>query len=490
MTAVPPPAPPADAPKDPRPSRPGPPQRVLVVEDLEDARTSLVELLQMSLGLEVDAAEDGAQALEMLTRRAYALVITDLRMPRVGGMKLIHEIRGRQIPVTIIVTTGHGSIGDAVEAMRLGAFDFIPKPADPQHLCLLVRRALQERELHDEVVALRAALQERHGFQTVLSRSPKMHDVFELVTHVAETDSTVLIIGETGSGKEQVALALHHSSAARRPGQFVPVNCASFPETLLESELFGHERGAFTGALAQRIGRFEQAHRGTLFLDEVGDIPPAMQVKLLRVLQDRRFERLGGSDPIEVDVRVVAATHRNLEQLVAEGKFRDDLYYRLNVVRVDLPPLRERPEDVPLLVHHFCGRFARPGKPPAEVSPEAMEVLLRCPWPGNVRQLENAVERACVTARDGVIRPHNLPPDVAGRAGAEGKGALQADLARPLPEQLAELTAAFEERYLRKALRKTRGHVGKCAALSGLSRRSVTEKIMLYKIDKEEFKKD
>ena len=215
-----------------------------------------------------------------------------------------------------------------------------------------------------------------------------------------------------------------------------------------------------------------------------------MQVKLLRVLQDRRFERLGGTEPIEVDVRVIAATHQPIEKLVRDAKFRDDLYYRLNVVRVDLPPLRERPEDIPLLVQHFCQRFARPGKPPSEVSPEAMEVLLRCPWPGNVRQLENAVERACVTARDGVIRPHNLPPDVAGKGGTEGRPGLAVDLNRPLPEQLAELTAAFEERYLRKALRKTRGHVGKCAALSGLSRRSITDKITLYKIDKEQLKRD
>src|SRR5438067_2428193 len=362
---------PADLLPDATPSH-GPPQRVLVVEDMDDSRASLVQLLEMSLGLEVDAAENGALALEMLAKRNYSLVVTDLRMPKVGGMKLIHEIRDRQIPVTIIVTTGHGSIKDAVDAMRLGAYDFLPKPADPQHLCLLVRKALKDREL----------------------------------------------------------------------------------------------------------------------LDEVGDIPPAMQVKLLRVLQDRRFERLGGTEPIEVDVRVIAATHQPIEKLVRDAKFRDDLYYRLNVVRVDLPPLRERPEDIPLLVQHFCQRFARPGKPPSEVSPEAMEVLLRCPWPGNVRQLENAVERACVTARDGVIRPHNLPPDVTGKLGGEGKSALQADLARPLPEQLAELTAAFEERYLRKALRKTRGHVGKCATLSGLSRRSITDKITLYKIDKEQLKRD
>ena len=486
--AVPPTAPPAAA--RPANPRPGPPQRVLVVEDVEDTRNSLVDLLRLKLRLEVDAAEDGHQALALLAERHYALVITDLRMPKVGGMKLIHEMRQRDIPATVIVTTGHGSIADAVEAMRLGAYDFLAKPPDPQHLCLLVERALRERELRDEVTALRTQMQQRHGFQSVLSRSPKMHDVFELVTHVAETDATVLIIGETGSGKEQVALALHHSCADRRPGQFVPVNCAAFPETLLESELFGHEKGAFTGATGQRAGRFEQADGGTIFLDEVGDIPLAMQVKLLRVLQERRFERLGGSEPIEVNVRVVAATHRDLDKLVAEGKFRDDLYYRLNVVRIDIPPLRERPEDIPVLVQHFCQRFARPGRPACEVSAEAMDVLLRCPWPGNVRQLENAIERACVTARDGVIRAANLPPDVSGRPGADGRGGLSVDLARPLPDQLAELTAAFEERYLRKALRRTRGHVGKCAAVSGLSRRSVTEKIMLYKIDKDEFKKD
>jgi DNA-binding NtrC family response regulator len=460
---------------------------VLVVEDLDDTRASLVQLLQLALGLEVDEAENGEVALERLAQRPYSLVLTDLRMPKVGGMRLIHEIRDRQIPVTVIVTTGHGSIKDAVEAMHLGVYDFLAKPADPQHLCLLVRRALKDRALRDEVAALRAELAARHRFRDVLAKSPKMHDIFELVSNVAESDSTVLILGETGTGKEMVAGAIHQASSDRRPGPFVPVNCAALPETLLESELFGHEKGAFTGAAGQRKGRFEQAHRGTLFLDEVGDIPLAMQVKLLRVLQDRRFERLGGGDPIEVDVRVIAATHQQLDKLVREGRFREDLYYRLNVIRVEVPPLRERPEDVPVLVGHFCQKFCRPGKPPCEVSPEAMEVLVRYPWPGNVRQLENAVERACVTARDGVIRPHNLPPEITGRA--EGvKNPLAVDLARPLPEQLAELTAAFEERYLRKALRKTRGHVGKCAELSGLSRRSITDKITLYKIDKGEFK--
>jgi DNA-binding NtrC family response regulator len=238
-----------------------------------------------------------------------------------------------------------------------------------------------------------------------------------------------------------------------------------------------------------RRGRFELAHTGTLFLDEIGDLPAPLQVKLLRVLQERRIERVGGTEPIDIDVRVIAATHQPLERLVREGKFREDLYYRLNVILIELPPLRDRPEDIPLLVEHFCQKYARPGRPPCTVTPEAMQVLLKCEWPGNVRQLENAIERATVTARDGVIRPANLPPDVAKRADGM-KSPFQVDLSRTLTEQLAEISAAFEERYLRRALRKTRGHVGKCADISGLSRRSITDKIAHYKIDKGEYKRD
>ena len=409
-------------------------------------------------------------------------------MPKVDGMKLIHEIQARRLPCTVIVTTGNGGVPEAVEAMKMGAYDFLVKPPDPQRLVLLCRRALRERLLQDEVAALREQVHGHHSFLNVLSKSPKMFDVFETVSHIADTTSTVLIIGETGTGKEQVARAIHDASIDQRPGQFVPVNCAAFNENLLESELFGHEKGSFTGADKKRIGRFEQAHGGTLFLDEIGDVPMSMQVKLLRVLQERRFERVGGTEPVEIDVRVIAATHRDMDLLIRDGKFRDDLYYRLNVVRIDLPPLRERPEDIPVLVSHFSQKFARPGRKPPEVGEEAMELLKKARWPGNIRQLENAIERACVTTRDGVIRPPNLPRDIGGRA--EVKGSLQVDLARPLPEQLAELTAAFEERYLRRALKRTRGHVGKCAKITGLSRRSITDKIAQYKIDKNEFKRD
>ena len=462
-------------------------QRVLVAEDQADARESLRQLLHLSLGLEVDTANDGAAALKLLREKAYSLLVTDLRMPKMTGMELIEAIQADSLPVTVIVTTGHGGVTDAVHAVRQGAYDFLTKPADPQQLCLLVKRALEERALRDEVIALRSQLQSVHSFKNVLSKSGKMADVFDTIGHISDTVSTVLILGETGTGKEQVARAIHQASAAHRPGPFVAVNCAALPETLMESELFGHEKGSFTGAAGQRKGRFEHANGGTLFLDEIGDLPPPVQVKLLRVLQDRKIERVGGNQPIDLDVRVIAATHQPVEKLMKDGKFREDLFYRLNVVRIDLPPLRDRPEDIPLLAEHFCQKYARPGQPSPQITPDAMQVLLKSAWPGNVRQLENAIERACVTARDGQIGPEHLPPDI-GHKGGESKSPFQVDLTRPLTDQLAEITRAFEERYLRRALRKTRGHVGKCAKLTGLSRRSVTEKIALYKIDKEEFK--
>jgi DNA-binding NtrC family response regulator len=464
-----------------------PARRILVVEDNEDTRVSFQQLLELALGVEVDLARDGNQALSLLLERPYSVMITDLRMPKLDGMKLLEEIQARRLPVTVIVTTGHGSIHEAVQAMRMGAYDFLTKPPDPQHLCVLVERAMRDRTLQDELAALRAQIGERHAFQNILSKCPRMFDIFELIGHIAETTTTVLIEGETGTGKEQVARAVHQASEKHRSGGFVAVHCAALPETLLESELFGHEKGAFTGAAGQRKGRFELAHGGTLFLDEVGDIPMPMQVKLLRVLQERRFERVGGNQGIEVDVRVVAATNRSLEVMVKEGKFREDLYYRLNVVKIDLPPLRRRPEDIPLLATYFVQKYTRSGQNPPRISEEAMERLLAYSWPGNIRQLENAIERACVTARDDLIRPENLPPDLLPRAGS-AKSSLRVDLARPLAEQLGELTATFEKRYLRKALRKARGHVGRCAKISGLSRRSVSAKIAQYKIDTSAFK--
>jgi DNA-binding NtrC family response regulator len=433
----------------------------------------------------VDTAADGGEALAALAERPYSVVVTDLRMPKLSGMELIEEVQKRRLPVAVIVTTGHGSIDEAVQAMRLGATDFLTKPIDVDQLRRVLQRALHEQALEEEVANLREQLHDRFSFHSILSKSPKMHAVFELISHVAETTTTVLIEGQTGTGKEMVARAIHEASA-KRTGPFVAINCAAIPDTLLESELFGHEKGAFTSAVGQRRGRFELADGGTLFLDEVGDVPPTMQVKLLRVLQERRFERVGGSATVEVDVRVVAATNRGLPKLVKEGKFREDLYYRLNVVKLELPPLHERPEDIPFLTAHFIQKYSRLGQPAKHISPEAMEILLRYSWPGNIRELENAIERACVTSRDDRIVPENLPPDIL--TPPKAKAPFPVDLSRPLTEQLPEIVAAFEERYLRRALKKARGHIGRTAKITGLSRRSISDKIAQYKIDKSLFK--
>ena len=461
------------------------PRRILIVEDNELARRQLQQLLEVDKNLQVTTTNDGERALQELTEHTYSIVITDLRMPRLDGMQLIKEVQRHSLPVTIIVTTGFGSIDDAVQAIRLGAYDFLTKPIDVENLRLVVQRALKERILQDEVANLRAQLQDRYAFHHILSKNPHMHAVFELIANVAQSNSTVLIEGETGTGKEQVARAIH-AAAHHRSGPLVAVNCAALPETLLESELFGHEKGAFTSAVGQRRGRFELANGGTIFLDEVGDVPATMQAKLLRVLQERRFERVGGTESIEVDVRVVAATNRSLQKLVKQGTFREDLYYRLNVVKIDLPPLRDRPEDIKLLATHFCEKYARAGEAPKQIDPQAMEVLFNYRWPGNIRELENAIERACVTSRDHVIRVENLPAEVV--VPPAPRLPFHVDIDRPLPDLLADAVASIEQQYLRKALKKTRGNVGQCAKISGLSRRSITAKIAEYKLDKSKFK--
>src|SRR5438552_9252302 len=320
--------------------------------------------------MQVDVCGDVDHALKLLTENSYSLLITDLRMPKLDGMQLIEEIQRRRLPVTVIVTTGEGSIEEAVQAIRHGAYDFLTKPVDVDNLRLVLHRALRERALQDEVARLRDQLQTRYAFHNILSKNPRMHAVFELISNIAHTNTTVLVEGETGTGKEVVARAIHQASANRQ-GPMVAVNCAALPENLLESELFGHEKGAFTSAVSTRKGRFEIADGGTILLDEVGDVPAAMQAKLLRVLQERQFERVGGTQSIEVDVRIIAATNRSLLRLVKQGKFREDLFYRLNVVKIDLPPLRDRPEDIPLLAQHFAEKYAH-GKTPKQIAPEAM----------------------------------------------------------------------------------------------------------------------
>jgi DNA-binding NtrC family response regulator len=462
-------------------------RRILIVEDNETAGRQLQKFLQADAELEIDVTNNGENAIQALSDDNYSIVVTDLRMPRMDGMELIKQVQRRGLPVTVIVTTGHGSIDEALQAIRLGAYDFLTKPIDVENLRLVVQRALRERHLRDEVAYLRSQLKTRFSFQNIISKNPHMHAVFELISNVAHTNTTVLIEGETGTGKEQVARAIHQASQ-QRTGPLIAVNCAALPETLLESELFGHEKGSFTSAVGQRRGRFEMANEGTIFLDEVGDVPATMQAKLLRVLQERRFERVGGAETIEVDVRVIAATNRSLQRLVKKGKFREDLYYRLNVVKIDLPPLRDRPEDIPLLASHFTEKYASPSQPAKEISPQVMEKLISYRWPGNVRELENAIERASVTTRDNTIQLENLPPEII--SPPPPRFPMHVDLERPLPDLVRQASAQIEREYIRKALKKSRGNVGRCARICGMSRRSISAKIAEYKLEKAAFKQE
>ena len=357
-------------------------RRILVVDDSELICQQLSQLLALP-DRQIAFATDGTAALEWLVEHSCSLVLTDLRLPGISGLDLIKEIRKKDLPVTVIVMTGFATIEDTVEAIKLGAYDLVQKPLDTVGLELLVHHALEDRRLLDEVADLRCRLQRKSAYHNLLGQSPGMTEVFERVARVGSSSCTVLITGETGTGKELVAQAIHFSDVTRR-GPLVAINCAALPEHLLESELFGHERGAFTGADRQKKGRFELAQGGTLFLDEIGEMPLGMQAKLLRVLQDGRFERVGGTEAIQTDCRVIAATNVILAEAVASGRFREDLFYRLNVVSIEMPPLRARLEDIPLLVNHFLDKMAEKGLPIKTLSREALSRLMSYDWPGNV----------------------------------------------------------------------------------------------------------
>ncbi|MEK7879476.1 MAG: sigma-54 dependent transcriptional regulator, partial [candidate division NC10 bacterium] len=359
-------------------------------------------------GFEVSLAADGREALARFSREPFDLVLTDQKMPGFSGLELIEAVRAQNPETPVIVMTAYGTIETAVAAIKAGADDYLTKPLNLDELLHRVYQARERQRLLRENRELREALQERHRVEGIIGESGRMQEVLSLVRRVAPSDATVLIRGESGTGKELIAKAIHYASP-RAAGPLVRVNCAALPESLMESELFGHEKGAFTGAVATRKGRFELADGGTLFLDEIGDLPLHLQVKLLRALQEREIERVGSSRPITANVRVLAATHRDLEALVREGRFRDDLYYRINVVTVTLPPLRERREDLPLFIEHFLRRFAeKNGKVIRGLTRDAREALLRYDYPGNVREMENLIERAVVLTRDEVIGPEDL----------------------------------------------------------------------------------
>jgi two-component system NtrC family response regulator len=460
-------------------------RRILVVDDSELACQQLSHVLART-DRRIKVAHDGTSALEWLVEGHFSLVLTELQLPGISGLDLIREIRQRGLSVTVIAMTGHACVDTAVEAMKLGAADYLTKPVEPIQLELVVEQALKDRTLRDEVDALRRGLQQRYSFHNLLGRGPRMREVFTKLARVASSSCNVLITGETGTGKELVAQALHHEDATHG-GPLVAVNCAALPENLLESELFGHERGAFTGADRQRKGRFELADGGTLFLDEIGEIPPGMQAKLLRVLQDGTFERVGGSETLRTEVRILAATNIDLAEAVRAGTFREDLYYRLNVVSIVLPPLRERaPEDLPLLIDHFLARLRERRYPAKSLARETVARLSCYDWPGNVRELENLVEQLVVTSPGPVIRPEDLPPHII--ATREEPFTLDFDLARPLQEITDELTERIERTYLRRVLEQHSGRIDACAKHCRLSRRSISEKLRRYGIDKSDFK--
>jgi DNA-binding NtrC family response regulator len=463
-------------------------RRILVVDDIEINRQYLKKILETD-GFDVDTAAGARAAGDLIRSQKYHLVITDLRMPDMNGIDLLVGLRAERLPVGVIVLTAFGEPSDALMAMKAGADDFVTKPIEPDRLRLLVKRILERRALIDELEHLREQMRGAYHFHTMVSKSPKMRRIFDLIEQIGPIGSNVVIEGETGTGKELVAHAIH-AADTRRAGPFIAMNCAVFNDSLLESELFGHERGAFTGAERRKIGRFELADRGTLLLDEVGDIPPGLQAKLLRVLQTGMFERLGGTETIKVDVRIVAATHKCLEAEVKRSRFRADLYYRLNVIRIELPPLRDRTEDIPLLAMHFVENCrSAQGTSVAEIASEAMQDLLRYSWPGNVRELENAIRAAVALADGSILRREDLPEWVAPRIPPSSKPDSLLDVERALPDLTADLIGRIEREYLIKVLSHHNGNVAKCARHSGLSRRSVTQKLHKYGLKRSQFKR-
>jgi DNA-binding NtrC family response regulator len=446
---------------------------ILVVDDEETMTESLAAWLRED-GYSVDTASSGREAIEKARTREYAIYFVDLKMPGgLDGIETMMEIRKLQPGASIIVITAYATVDTAITAMKEGAQEYIVKPCHPQEISLLVERLIRVKNLERENAILRKKLTRQYRFHDLVSKSPRMVEIFELVREVASQRSTVLIQGESGTGKELLARAIHFSGdRSARP--FVGVSCAALAETLLESELFGHEKGSFTGAVAQKKGKFELAEGGTLFLDEIGDVSPKLQVDLLRVLQERRFFRVGGTEEIAVDVRVIAATHHDLAAAVRERRFRDDLYYRLNVINIHIPPLRERREDVPVLAQEFLERLSPElGKEVTGLSEEALRLLIDHDWPGNVRELENAVERAIVTCKTRTLTADDLaflhPAPAPEPPGGPGFA-----VGRTLQE--------IEKDYIAATLRQSRGNIKEAAATLGIDRSTLYEKIRRYDI--------
>ncbi|MGH7438043.1 MAG: sigma-54-dependent transcriptional regulator [Polyangiaceae bacterium] len=451
-------------------------RRILVVDDEENIRLVLRTLLKKH-GFDVEVADSGEAALGLLDAFDPDVILTDVRMPRMGGLDLLATLKAKQHPATVIVMSAYGNVDLAIEAMKAGAYDYVGKPFKPDEIVLALRKAEERESLRRENRALREQVSQSSQFESILAKSKEMVEIFRTISKISEFKTTVLVTGESGTGKELVARAIHSRSNARKGGPFVAINCGAIPENLLESELFGHKKGAFTDATSDRRGLFEEATGGTLFLDEIGELPQNLQVKLLRVLQEEHIRRLGDTRDVKVDVRIIAATHRDLTADVKAGRFREDLFYRIHVLAIHVPPLRERRDDVSLLVDHFITRNnARLGTDIRGVSSEARKLLLEYAWPGNVRELENTIERAMVLGETNVLEMTDLPERI--------RSALD-----PVQVQLAsgelsikKTSAAIEEILIRRALQKTKGNRTRAADLLEISHRALLYKIKDYKI--------
>jgi len=452
------------------------PKRVLIVDDEENFRHMLSVIL-VKEGYEVETASNGDEALQKVIASPFDQVLCDIRMPRMDGLEFLREKRKKGAEVITIMMSAYGTVDIAIEAMKLGAYDYISKPFKPDEIILTLRKAEEREQLRRENQLLRKEIAREYSFENIVSKNEKMQKIFDVIKKVAQYRSTVLITGESGTGKELVARALHYNSE-RSQNPFMPVNCGAIPENLLESELFGHAKGAFTDAIRTKKGLFEEADGGTLFLDEIGELPGQLQVKLLRVLQDGEIRRIGESKTIQIDVRIVAATVKDLQKEVNEGRFREDLFYRLNVLPIHIPPLRERKEDIPLLIQHFIGKYNQIlNKNVADIDHSGLEALMNYKWYGNVRELENTVERAIVLCDRNYIQLENLPVEI--------QNFKEESQPEPMPDEeysIKKASKSLEMNLIKKALRKTKGNHTHAARLLEISHRALLYKIKEYEI--------
>ena len=457
---------------------------ILVVDDEPNYLVVLSELLKEE-GFEVMTAEKGEDGLKIVEDADLDLVITDMRMPGMDGLELLKAVKSYNKELPVIMITAFGEVEKAVVAMKAGAYNYLAKPFNNEELLLNISKAIEHYSLLRENLRLRDEARVRYGFASIVGKNARMREIYQLIEKVAPTPASVLITGESGTGKELVARAIHINSP-REKSPFISVNCAALPETLLESELFGHERGAFTGATSMRKGRFELADSGTLFLDEIGDIPLPLQAKLLRVLQERSFERVGGIRPINVDVRIITATNRDLKDEVDEGRFREDLYYRLNVLHIHLPPLRERADDIPMLTDHFINKFAKMlKKPNLRISGDALRFLVGLPWEGNVRELENTIERAAILCSGDVIRAEDVHPDVTGSKMA-ANWSPDVDFEKFIPANLSlpDVLSGVEEQMVKRALKDANFVQARAAENLGITKSLLQYKMKKYHLQK------